>query len=361
MGGALSSTRRPLMIRCASPERRILVLRCGHPTDLFFKEDWKANDLLYQYIESERKMQMTNDPGSIMKTIAEYSPCENSRCKCKAGKFTEDALNTVGWANSKCTRSGCNHPLSKHIRHIVYVSNTEYMAIIKLVFDINNIKASLKILSAKPALQKKKLIESVYESVYEVLCKTVRYDPFKAPNIDTIFDNPPPFETISIRQILMNFSINYFCNNEEVLTFKQALMVTKFLFHSFDTWRWTAPNKISNSFSRVCSNPYSYYYCRYMVYCEMPRLAHSISPRYKASEIFGREVLSYTLESFYKELQVWCYKSNIMWNRNTKLHCLKYMPIYMTFLKTEYENHYSPIWTQDRCLVDVIRVSELSE
>lgn len=66
---------------------------------------------------------------------------------------------------------------------------------------------------------------------------------------------------------------------------------------------------------------------RYMVYCEMPRLAHSISPRYKASEIFGREVLSYTLESFYKELQVWCYKSNIMWNRNTKLHCLKYMPM----------------------------------
>lgn len=64
------------MIGRARRDRRILILRCGDPKDLFFPESWKANDVLYQYIESERKMQMTNDPGSIMITIAVYSPCE---------------------------------------------------------------------------------------------------------------------------------------------------------------------------------------------------------------------------------------------------------------------------------------------
>jgi len=60
--------------------------------------------------------------------------------------------------------------LAKHIRHIKYVSDTEYMAVIKLVFDINNIRASLNISYAKPESQRNHLIESVYESVYKVNC-----------------------------------------------------------------------------------------------------------------------------------------------------------------------------------------------
>ncbi|CAH1738751.1 unnamed protein product [Aphis gossypii] len=344
MGGVLSSTRRPSMTGRARQDCRILILRHGDPKDLIFPECWKANDVLYQRIESERKMQMTNDPGSIMITIAVYSPCENSRCKCKAGKFTEDELNTVGWADSKCTRSGCNHPLSNHIRRIKYVSNTEYMAVIKLVYDINNIKAALEISYANPKLQRNILIGSLYESVYKVLCKTVRYDPFKAPNIDTIYGSPP-FEQINIQQILINFSRLYFFGDKEVLTFKQALKVTEFLLRSFDTWMWTVPDKKSYFYSELFSKPYSYYYCRYMVYCEIPRLNHSISPRYKATMIFGREVLRYTLESFYKELQVkYNDDSNKICKRHRNLH--NYMPIYMTFLKTAYENPYSPIWNQ---------------
>jgi len=66
---------------------------------------------------------------------------------------------------------------------------------------------------------------------------------------------------------------------------------------------------------------------RYMVYCEMPKLAHSISPRYKASEIFGRDVLKYTLESFYKELQDWYYESNIICKKHRNSHCLNYVPM----------------------------------
>lgn len=76
MGGVLSSTRRPSMTGRARQDCRILILRHGDPKDLIFPECWKANDVLYQRIESERKMQMTNDPGSIMITIAVYSPCE---------------------------------------------------------------------------------------------------------------------------------------------------------------------------------------------------------------------------------------------------------------------------------------------
>lgn len=59
----------------------------------------------------------------------------------------------------------------------------------------------------------------------------------------------------------------------------------------------------------------------------MPRITHSISLRYKATEIFGCDVLKYTLKFFYKHLQVRCYKSNIMWNEDTNLYSLNYMPM----------------------------------
>jgi len=44
------------------------------------------------------------------------------------------------------------------------------MALVKLVFDINNIKASLEIAYKKPKPQKNIVIEEVYNSVYKVNC-----------------------------------------------------------------------------------------------------------------------------------------------------------------------------------------------
>jgi len=51
-----------------------------------------------------------------------------------------------------------------------YLSNIEYMAVIKLVYDINNIKASLEISYSSPKFQRDILVESVYKSVYKVSC-----------------------------------------------------------------------------------------------------------------------------------------------------------------------------------------------
>jgi len=44
------------------------------------------------------------------------------------------------------------------------------MAVIKLVFDINNIKALLENLRAEPKSQRNIVIEKVYNSAYKVSC-----------------------------------------------------------------------------------------------------------------------------------------------------------------------------------------------
>ncbi|KAF0761161.1 Uncharacterized protein FWK35_00013018 [Aphis craccivora] len=249
---------------------------------------------------------------------------------------------------------GTTDVISYHTLRLTSASRTEFMALIKLVFDINNIKASLEIAYKKPKLQRNVVIEEVFNSVYKVLCKSVRGDPFKAPNVDTIYGSPP-YENTHIEQILTNFCIRFFGNNKNVLTFEEALMVTKIVLHFFNSWMWTIPDNKSYD-QRLYSNTYSYYYRRYMVHCVIPRLSHSISPRYQATAIFGRDVLKYTLESFSKELQVWCYKSNIMWNEHTNLYCMTKMPIYMDLLKKEVYNRNSQIFTLDFDMTDIMRL-----
>ncbi|CAH1738749.1 unnamed protein product [Aphis gossypii] len=305
-----------------------------NPDDnLIHPKNWKANDPLYRYLELKREKLEDRDLGTIMRMVVMYCPCQASRCKCKAGNFMGDKHNTEGWTHSNCIRSGCNHLLSDHTLHLTSASRTKFMALVKLVFDINNIKASLEIAYQKPKSQRNIVIEEVYNSVYKVLCKSVRGDPFKAPNFDKIYGSPP-YEKIHIEQILINFCMRFFGSNKAVLTFEEALMVTKIVLHLFNSWMWTIPDNKSHD-QHLYSNSYSFYYSRYMVHCAIPRLSHSISPRYQATAIFGSDVLKYTLKSFSNELQVWCYKSNIMWNEHTNLYCMTKMPIYMNLLKKE--------------------------
>ncbi|XP_026805268.1 histone acetyltransferase KAT2A-like [Rhopalosiphum maidis] len=356
MGGALS---RPL-IPCYNPRQEHR--RQPKPDILsIMNNEWKANDLLFEQIKSERSKLEEKNPGSIMRKVAKFVPCQSQRCKCKGGMFDGIERDNYGWRNSNCVRPGCNHPLSNHIQHLVSASKKEFAILIKQIFDIINIKGTIQSVSKNPKIERIIVLEEVFESIYTVLCKNVRRDPFIAPNINTIYGNPP-FENTNINQILINFCMHMFSSKDSILELKDALIITKFVLRYFDTWMWFLPNRLPYTNPHEYSNSYVYYYRRYMMYCCVPRLVHSVSPRYKPSKIFGRDVLKYTLKSFKIQFQVWCYKQNIMWTDHTKLFCLDYLPKYMDLLHNEVLNNKSPIWSMNYKKSDVKRkVIELDD
>uniref|UniRef100_A0A2H8TLU0 Histone acetyltransferase KAT2A n=1 Tax=Melanaphis sacchari TaxID=742174 RepID=A0A2H8TLU0_9HEMI len=185
---------------------------------LLMNNIWKTNDILYKRIRMEREKLEDKKSGSLVRIVAEFSPCKASGCRCKKGVFDEVECDNHGWKNSICTRAGCKHPLSDHASHVMSATRTEFAATIKVVFDIINIKGTLENTSKKPKTERIILVEDVFVSIYHVLLKTLRYDPFTAPNIDKIYGTPP-FEKTNINQILLNFCVQKFGKKNSVLIF----------------------------------------------------------------------------------------------------------------------------------------------
>ncbi|XP_060875945.1 histone acetyltransferase KAT2A-like [Metopolophium dirhodum] len=310
--------------------------------ELLMYNKWKSNDLLYEYVKSKRQRLQNREMGHTQRLIAKYSSCKFPGCKCKGGTFTGIERDNFGWINSICTRSGCNHQLSDHIEHLRDASTVEFTVLMKLIFDIINTKLTLKNVSKKPKSERNILLKFIFELVYNVLHKSVLIDPFTLPNIDTIYGSPP-FERTNIEQVLLNFCVHIF-NDNNILELENALIVTKFVLKYFDTWMWNIPQELLKYNSQEYSKSYNYYYRRFLLHCCLPRCIHSISLRYRPTKIFGQDVLKYTLKAFRIQLQVWCYKKNILWEEHTKLFCLNYFPIYMDLLEKEVFNDKSPIW-----------------
>ncbi|XP_015372838.1 PREDICTED: histone acetyltransferase KAT2A-like [Diuraphis noxia] len=352
MGGALCSRIRP---NNAGVERH----RQSRSNSQLLMNKWKTNDVLYLSIKSRRDKLHKPISESTQRTVAKFSPCQLNNCKCQGGIFKGVKRDHFGRKNSICVRPGCNHPLSDHISHLKNVSKGELTMLRKLTFDIINTKKTLKNLSKKPKSKRNMLLKNIFESVYDVLNKSTLIRPLTAPNIDTIYGSPP-FERTNIDQVLFNFCMHIF-NDDNILGLKNALILSKFVLKYFDTWMWTIPKEQLKCNSQEYSKSYNYYYCRFLMYCSLPRCVHSIPLRYRASKIFGQEVLKYTLKAFKMQLQVWCYKHNIMWGEHTKLFCLNYLPIYMDLLEKEVFNDKSQIWFVNYDVSDLKRKTILLE
>ncbi|XP_022174775.1 histone acetyltransferase KAT2A-like [Myzus persicae] len=346
MGGALCSR----TMSCNNS--RVEYHRQSQSTDqLLMPNKWKANDVLYIRVKSKREKMQERGIESTQRTVAMFSPCTFRNCKCKGGTFRGVKRDHFGWKNSICVRSGCNHPLSDHIQHLKNVSMMEFTVLMKLIFDIINIKETLKNISIKPKSKRNILLKDIFESVYNVLNKSVLLHPFTTPNIDTIYGSPP-FERTNIDQVLINFCMHFFYD-DNILELKNAYILTKFVLKYFDTWMWTIPKELLKCNSQEYSKSYNYYYRRFLMYCCLPRCIHSISLRYRASKIFGHEVLKYTLKEFKSQLLSWCHVQSLMWTEHTKLFCLDYLTIYMDLLEKEVFNDKSPIWYMDLTLSEL--------
>ncbi|KAL4090629.1 hypothetical protein QTP88_025428 [Uroleucon formosanum] len=326
---------------------------------LLMSKKWKSNDLLYEYVKSKRQKFQNRDIESLLRMAAKFSTCKVQNCKCKGGIFPRLKLNHSRYENSICIRSNCKHEQSEHIKHLRDASTKDMMVLMKSIFDILNLKLTLKKLSVKNKTKRNILLKGIFQSVYNVLIKSVLYDPFTTPNIDTIYGSPP-FEKTNIEQVLLNFCMYIFGDNKK-LKLENALMLNKFVLVYFDTWMWSIPKELLECNSKKYSKSYNYYYCRFLIYCCLPRCVHSISLRYRPTKIFGQDVLKYTLKAFRIQLQVWCYKNNIMWKEQTKLFCLTYLPIYMDLLEKEVFNNKSPIWDMDYELQDLNRKTNFLE
>jgi len=58
--------------------------------------------------------------------------------------------------------------LADHIPHLRNAAMKEFIILMKLIFDIINIKVTLKNVSKKPKSERNILLKSIFESVYNV-------------------------------------------------------------------------------------------------------------------------------------------------------------------------------------------------
>lgn len=68
------------------------------------------------------------------------------------------------------------------------------------------------------------------------------------------------------------------------------------------------------------------YIFRYLVFCLFPKYLHSITPCFKMTMIFGRDVLKYILKIFRMQLMDWIYENKLSFTSYRRHFYMNYLP-----------------------------------
>ncbi|KAL5242311.1 hypothetical protein ACI65C_009721 [Semiaphis heraclei] len=286
---------------------------------------------ILEFKESERKLSRHE---KLIK-LSSKSSCQASTCQCTGWRGrSEDHL-----MSSTCSKSGCNHPLSSHVSHLESAKDEQLNTLLELVFDLDNLSATVNKDLKKPTTDRNYVKEETYDAVYHELRNFVY--PGSCITLDKLFGTPP-FENPNIVKVLMNFNMYKFGHNSSQL--KIALKISKFFTKHFDLWKWTSPKELPFCKTYQNRKNYDLYYQRYLVFCVLPKYLHSIGPSFKTSFIFGQDLLKHTLKAFRMYLTDWCHASAPKRSNRQNHFYMSYLPKYMNLLEEEVYAVHSPIW-----------------
>ncbi|KAL5233397.1 hypothetical protein ACI65C_000807 [Semiaphis heraclei] len=260
-------------------------------------------------------------------------------CECTKWTFNEEIDKPS--MNSICDQSHCNHKLYDHISHLVYASEKMLNALIRLIFDFENIKEEIEYLSKLPSnAERDSLLKDCKNFIFQEIKHFISSDSMVSTE-ESI--EKPPFESPTIVDVLKNFCLYIFSRN--IYQLKIAFKITKIILRHFDGWTWATPDKLPSSSRLKFNNSYKFYYQRYQEHCLTPSSNRPIiKPSYTSSKIFGKDILKYTLRVFRTSLTDWCLNESKNCTFSKKCLFMKFMPIFMDLLEQEVYAIDSPIW-----------------
>ncbi|KAL4084428.1 hypothetical protein QTP88_028250 [Uroleucon formosanum] len=298
-------------------------------------DHYAENDPIVQTILELKASECKLSRHEKLVKLSSKSSCQVSTCQCSGWLGSRD--NSL--MSSTCTKSGCNHPLSSHVSHLVRAKDEQLNTLLGLVFDLNNLSATINQEKKKSNIERNYVQEDAYIAVYHELQNFVY--PESSVTLDKLFGTPP-FENPNIVKTLMNFNMYKFGHDSSQL--KIALKISKFVTKRFDLWKWISPKELLQCTTLQQRKDYEFYYQRYLVFCLLPKYLHSIAPSFKMSLIFGQDILKYTLKAFRLHITDWCHASSSKWTNRQKHFYMNYLPKYMNLLEEEVYAVHSPIW-----------------
>ncbi|KAL4090627.1 hypothetical protein QTP88_025426 [Uroleucon formosanum] len=263
--------------------------------------------------------------------ISSYMPCRILSCVCH--KWISNEKNEPSM-NSICDQSQCNHKLYDHVTHLVHAPEKMLNALIRLIFDFENINEEIEYRSKEASKDERDaLLKQCKGFIYNEIKNFIR--PESMGLIEDSIEKPP-FESPSMADILKHFCLYKFSLN--FFELQIAFQFTRITLDNFNLWIWVTPEKLPFLNKLKFNNSYKFYYQKYQEHCLTPeKLSES-------SIIFGKDILRYTLKVFRTTLTNWCIKKSKNCTFIKKCFLMKIFPNFLDLLEEEVYAIDSPIW-----------------